>query len=124
MDKPLIVRNRPEGGEYWFREGCFVTELSNSTDDEVLSVARIRVPPGAVTRWHALGGSTERYVILAGQGEVELGGEPARAVDIHDVVVIPPDCPQRIRNTGETDLLFLALCTPHFRPQCYIDLED
>ena len=66
----------------------------------------------------------ERYVILAGQGEVELGDEPAWAVGVHDVVVIPPGCPQRIRNTGQSALLFLALCTPRFTPQRYRDLDE
>lgn len=124
MHRPLVVRNRPERDEYWFREGCHVTELSNSGDDEALSVAHIRVEPGGVTRWHALDDIVERYVILAGQGEVELGDEPARTVSVHDVVVIPPGCPQRIRNTGPAELLFLALCTPRFTPQRYLDLED
>ena len=124
MHPPFIVRKRPERDEYWFREGCFVTELSNSGDDEALSVARIRVEPGGVTRWHALDDIVERYVILAGQGEVELGDEPAWAVGVHDVVVIPPGCPQRIRNTGQSALLFLALCTPRFTPQRYRDLDE
>ncbi len=119
--RALIIRRRPEHDEYWFREGCFVTELSNSSNDEELSVARIRVPPGGQTRWHRLIGTIERYVILAGQGEVELGDQPATQVTTHDVVIIPPDCPQRIRNTGDQDLEFLALCTPRFRPEHYLD---
>ncbi len=48
MHPPFIVRKRPERDEYWFRKGCFVTELSNSGDDEALSVARIRVEPGCL----------------------------------------------------------------------------
>ncbi|HMS81746.1 MAG TPA: hypothetical protein PKC20_19920 [Burkholderiaceae bacterium] len=37
---------------------------------------------------------------------------------------LPPMCRQRIANTGETDLLFLAICTPRFEPGCYESLED
>ena len=124
MEQPQIFSQRPDRDEYWFHEGCFVTELVNSPVDEALSVARIRVPPDGKTRWHALAGISERYVILAGHGEVELGGHPPRPVTAHDVVLIPPDCPQRICNTGAADLEFLALCTPRFVPEAYRDLDD
>jgi mannose-6-phosphate isomerase-like protein (cupin superfamily) len=40
-----------------------------------------------------------------------------------DVVLIPPACPQRIANLGDTDLIFLAICTPRFRPEAYEDLD-
>ena len=40
-----------------------------------------------------------------------------------DVVLIPPDCRQRIKNVGGTDLLFLAVCTPRFRPEAYEDID-
>lgn len=123
-DRPQILRASPLRDEYWFREGCHITELSNSPDDEALSVARARVEPGGQTRWHVLDGITERYVILAGQGEVELGDEPARSVGPNDVVIIPPGCRQRIRNTGDDDLVFLAICTPRFCIESYRDLEN
>jgi hypothetical protein len=38
-------------------------------------------------------------------------------------VLIPPDAPQRIANTGAGDLEFHCLCTPRFRPEAYVDLE-
>jgi mannose-6-phosphate isomerase-like protein (cupin superfamily) len=44
-------------------------------------------------------------------------------VEPGDVVVIPPLCRQRIANVGKTDLVFLAICTPRFRPENYEDLE-
>jgi mannose-6-phosphate isomerase-like protein (cupin superfamily) len=70
-----------------------------------------------------LRGVTERYLILEGQGDVELGGKPPQGVAAGDVVLIPPGCPQRIANTGRVDLIFLALCTPCFKLACYEDLE-
>ena len=33
-------------------------------------------------------------------------------------------CRQRIANTGDEDLIFLALCTPRFRENAYEDIED
>ncbi|MEA3397575.1 MAG: cupin domain-containing protein, partial [Chloroflexota bacterium] len=46
-----------------------------------------------------------------------------RAVSPGDVVLIPPGVSQRISNTGAGDLMFLCICTPPFRPECYEDLE-
>jgi mannose-6-phosphate isomerase-like protein (cupin superfamily) len=109
-------------GEFYFEEGCYITELANSSDDPELSVARARVLPGEKTRWHRLRGTTERYVILHGSGRVEVGEEPARDVGPGDVVRIPPMCRQRIANSGKTELIFLAICTPRFRRENYEDL--
>jgi mannose-6-phosphate isomerase-like protein (cupin superfamily) len=110
------------GNEYWFREGCWITEWANEADSGDLSIARARVAPGATTRWHALTDITERYVILGGTGRAEIG---ARGIDVApgDVVVIEPGEPQRIANTGEEDLVFLAVCTPRFRPEAYCETE-
>jgi mannose-6-phosphate isomerase-like protein (cupin superfamily) len=110
-------------GEFYFEEGCYITELSNSSDDPELSVARARVLPGATTRWHRLRGTTERYVMVEGAGRVEVGEEPARDVGPGDVVRIPPMCRQRIANVGKTDLIFLAICTPRFRRENYEDVD-
>ncbi len=95
-------------------EGCYIIEQLNSADDPACSIARARVPPGVTTSWHRLEGIMERYVILAGQGRVELGDQPPQPVTEGDVVLIPPSVPQRIANTGSGDLIFLAICTPRF----------
>ena len=67
-----ISRYAPER-EYFFVEGCYINELSNSANDPAVSIARARVTPGVTTHWHRLNNTTERYVILEGQGEVEIG---------------------------------------------------
>ncbi len=120
--QPVLLRFRPED-EYFFEEGCYITELSNSAADETVSIARARVPPGVTTQLHSLRGTAERYVILEGQGQVELGDRAGQDVCPGDVVVIPAETPQRITNTGRTDLVFLAVCSPRFRPEAYRDLE-
>ena len=51
-----------------------------------------------------------------------MGGEIA-PVAVGDRVLIPAGVPQRITNTGDTDLEFYCLCTPRFRPEAYVDLE-
>jgi mannose-6-phosphate isomerase-like protein (cupin superfamily) len=117
-----IKRFEPEA-EFYTTEACFVNELSNTPDDPPVSIARARVRPGVTTRWHRVKGTAERYVILEGMGRVEVGSLPPQDVGPGDVVLIPPSCRQRIANTGEGDLIFLAICTPRFVPQAYEDIE-
>ena len=110
--------------EYYTDELCYINELSNTPNDPDVSIARARVQTGISTRWHRLHGITERYVIIEGQGVVDIGDCPAQEVKTGDVVLIPPLCPQRITNTGVEDLIFLAICTPRFEQEAYEDIED
>ncbi len=109
----------PEDGEYFFDEGCHILELSNTPDDPEVSIARARVEPGVTTRLHRLVNTTERYVILQGQGRVEIAGGQPLVVQRGDVIRIPPMATQRISNTGTDDLVFLVICNPRFTSQCY-----
>jgi len=109
--------------EYYFEEGCYILELSNTHDDPACSVARARVGPGQTTRWHRLHGITERYVILEGEGLAELERVESRKLEPGDVIVIQPGQEQRITNLAAVDLVFLAVCTPRFVPEAYEDTE-
>jgi len=109
--------------EYFFEEGCFIKELHNTADDAAVSVARARVRPGDTTRWHRLAGISERYVIVVGTGRVEIGDDAPVTVGPGETVMIPPGIRQRITNTGNGDLIFLAVCMPRFVPQAYEDVE-
>jgi mannose-6-phosphate isomerase-like protein (cupin superfamily) len=105
--------------EYFYEEGCFVLELLNSSEEQELSIARARIKPGVTTVRHRLLDAAERYVILEGEGRVEVGGLSPEKVGPGDVVMIPVRCPQRITNVGNVDLVFLAICTPRFTPEQY-----
>jgi oxalate decarboxylase/phosphoglucose isomerase-like protein (cupin superfamily) len=134
------VHHPDKGEEYPIAERCRILEIWNRPDDPALSVAQARVAPGVTTRWHRLAGTIERYLILTGQGRVELGdltpeivpdrppaspGTPPSVwvVGPGDLIHIPADCAQRITNLGDTDLIFLALCTPRFGHAVYQDLD-
>jgi mannose-6-phosphate isomerase-like protein (cupin superfamily) len=123
MNQPAIRPFDPTT-ETWTPERCHIIELDNSPSDPAVSIARARVEPGVTTCWHRLHETAERYVMLEGHGRVEIGDLPPQEVGRGDVVVIPPGCPQRITNTGETDLIFLAVCSPRFCPDCYEALPD
>jgi mannose-6-phosphate isomerase-like protein (cupin superfamily) len=122
MKWPDINLYKPEN-EYYFTEGCYITELWNTAADPDLSIARARVIPGTATKWHKLEGIAERYVILEGRGKVEVGNLPPGDVGVGDVVAIPADTPQRITNTGSEQLIFLAICTPRFIDVAYKDAD-
>lgn len=110
--------------EYYFEsEGCWITEWWNTPEDEAVSIVRARVEAGVTTRWHRLRGTAERYVVLGGRGRVEIGDAPPRELGPGDVAAIPPGVAQRIENTGAGDLVFLAVCTPRFRPEAYESVD-
>ncbi len=118
------IRRINPGSELYMAEMCYINELSNSADDLDMSIARARVKAGVTTRWHRLADIAERYVILEGAGLVEIGNMAPQEVGIGDVVLIPPNCRQRISNIGCIDLVFLAICTPRFCQTAYEDIED
>jgi mannose-6-phosphate isomerase-like protein (cupin superfamily) len=114
---------RWDGGKECFTgEQCFITEMAGAGNDPSCSVARARVGPGRTTRRHRLRGVVERYIILEGEGNVEVNGEPA-AVSPLDVVLIPEGAAQRITNTGPGELIFLCICTPPFTADAYVDCD-
>lgn len=121
--KAAIFRATAAGPEYYFEEGCHILELLNSERDPSVSIARARVQPGQTTRWHKLENVTERYLITSGQGIVEIEGlEPAH-VSAGDAVLIPAETAQRITCSGDSELVFYAICSPRFTPDCYRSLE-
>ncbi len=118
------IKKQNLSAEFFTSEKCYITELSNTPDDQEVSIARARLEPGVRTRWHRLKGTAERYYILAGRGCAEVGKLPPQEVTAGDIVLIPPMCPQRIANIGSEDLVFLAICTPRFSNAVYEDVED
>lgn len=121
MSMKTGLRRPDESAEFFTDERCHILELSGGADDPALSIARARVEPGVTTQLHVLD-IAERYVVVSGRGEMEVGGDVA-PVGPGDVVLIPAGTPQRIANTGEADLVFYCLCTPAWTPDTYRALE-
>ena len=109
--------------EFWTDERCHIIEVSNSDNDSEVSKARARVESGVTTAWHRLKDITERYYILEGEGVVEIGDLTPETVTVGSTVIIPANVRQRISNTGDNDLVFLAICSPRFVIEAYEDLE-
>lgn len=119
----MKIKNNQNTEEYFFEEGCYITELWNENSDAAVSIARARLRPGETTKKHALNATIERYLVLEGEGRVFIGTDNGQPVKKNDVVVIPAATSQYIHNTGEYDLVFLAICTPRFLQENYQALE-
>ena len=104
-------------------ERCAIVEMRNTPDDASCSIARARVERGVTTQLHRLRGVSERYVILEGEGVVEVDGVRSPVAPL-DVVFIPAGAAQRITNTGPSDLTFLCICLPRHVPECYETLGE
>lgn len=111
-----------EDDEFLSAERVHILEAWRSPLDPALSIARARLAPGATSAAHRLEGTDERYLIVAGSGRVVVPGLGPRTVRPGDVVFFPSGQPQTITNTGETDLVFYAICTPPFEEDAYVAL--
>lgn len=118
----IVDHFRPET-EFYIGERCYITELHNTGLDPGCSVARARLEPGVTTKLHRVQDTIERYVIIEGEGEVEIDGGAPQAVCPMDIVNIAAGAVQRITNTGARDLIFLCICTPRFVAQNYVDCD-
>lgn len=117
------IKKASHAVEFETDERCYITEIANDDGDERVSIARARVAPGVTTAWHKLTDTGERYIIVQGQGRVQLGeGDPVPVVE-GDVVRIPAGIAQRIENNGAVDLIFYAVCAPPFDNKEYVCLE-
>lgn len=105
--------------EFPTAELCHITEIFNIAEHPHLSIAQSRVEPGITTVNHRLRDTNEWYYIQRGTGEMFLDSVSIGQVTTGDVVFIPANTPQYIRNTGLEDLLFLCVCTPGFRAETY-----
>ena len=121
MDIKYITTD--ESQEFHTDERCHILELLNHQDDRSCSVARARVEPDVITAWHRLKDTTEIYYILSGEGVMEIGDNFTQEVRKNDLIKIPKNTAQRIKNVGTEDLLFLCICTPAFGAECYESLE-
>jgi mannose-6-phosphate isomerase-like protein (cupin superfamily) len=106
-------------------ERCFIYENWGyvSEGDKAVSIARARVESGVTTKAHHLDGIQEIYIIIKGNGKVQIGSLELTDVAEGDTVVVPAGVSQRITNIGKTDLIFYCICTPAFTEDRYHDEE-
>jgi mannose-6-phosphate isomerase-like protein (cupin superfamily) len=119
-----MIKKTEAGTEYYTKERCYITELHNTELDPSVSIASARVTPGVTTAWHSVSSTEERYLITHGKGCAETDDTCGVFLNVGDSIIIPAGARQRIRNTGETDLIFLCICTPRFDWVNYNSFEN
>lgn len=76
-----------------------------------MTISRYKVDVGDSVSLHVHTGKAEYWVIVAGNGTVQIG-EAQFPVEEGDVVVTPPHVPHALHNTGTVVLDFLNLVKP------------
>ncbi len=79
------------------------------------SLAHAVVKPGKSSLPHKLK-TSEVYYVLEGDGIMHVDNESAK-VHSGQTVYIPPNSFQYIQNTGDSDLKFLCIVDPAWRPE-------
>ncbi len=114
LSKTLKTEN-PD--EYWMDEGIFVKEIVNTPTISGFSLARCRLPQGAITRNHRLN-VAETYIIEDGNAMIYLDQQPYKVMK-GDIIPVAIGQSQYIKNVGNGDLIFLVHCTPRFTMDQY-----
>lgn len=117
MNNQIFKENAEK--EYFSGEGCFINELFNEANNNGASIAKAAVEPGMLTENHLLKETDEWYYILEGRGEMFLDGKMIGVVSKGEIVHIPKNTPQFIKNTETTKLVFLCFCVPAFKSEVY-----
>jgi mannose-6-phosphate isomerase-like protein (cupin superfamily) len=76
------------------------------------SLAEASLPGHAATRRHYHANSEEIYLVLEGEGELEVD-EEVRAVGAGDAILIPPGSPHRL-TAGQDGVRILCCCVPPY----------
>jgi mannose-6-phosphate isomerase-like protein (cupin superfamily) len=99
-------------------DNSVLRELLNPSKEKIAirySLAHAIVKPGEITLAHRLK-SSEVYYILEGEGEMYIDEEKEK-VSAEQVIYIPPNSVQRIKNIGKSDLVFLCIVDPAWKTE-------
>jgi len=92
------------------------------SDDSLITVAEVSVPPGGATSAHQHKRTEEVYVVVRGVGSMRLDDD-VRDVAPGDCVVIPRGVVHEIRNERDDELVFVAACAPAVDPTDFYDVD-
>jgi quercetin dioxygenase-like cupin family protein len=75
----------------------------------------VRLKPGAAVGWHSTATNEEQLVVLHGQGDALIEGQPARPFNSPIAVYFPPATRHNVTNTGSSDLEYVYVVAPHIK---------
>ena len=79
------------------------------------SIAEITIPPGGTAEPHFHKKTEESYLILSGLATIQIQGE-LLSLTAGEAVLIEPGDIHQIKNNGEENLVFIAVCVPAWQP--------
>lgn len=81
-----------------------------------VSMAHVIMNQGNVSLWHRHSQMSEIYFVLGGEG-ILYHGDKRLIAKGGTCLVLPPNTPHKLQNTGDGDLEHLVLATPPFNPE-------
>jgi mannose-6-phosphate isomerase-like protein (cupin superfamily) len=102
-------------------DGTILRELLNPLRDGAelklgYSIAHALIKPGFASYPHRLTRASEVYYFLQGKGVMHVEDQQFD-VSVGTVVYVPPNARQTLENTGDTDIAFLCIVDPYWRPE-------
>lgn len=114
----MFIKDLKDCEEFLAGDNTLLRELLHPAKTDLgirYSLAHAIVEPGKTSQPHRLRVS-EVYYILEGEGIMHIDDESAK-VRPGQAVYIPPGSRQNIKNTGSSDLKFLCIVDPAWRPE-------
>ena len=114
----MFVRHLTDCREFIAGDDSILRELLHPEKSDLkihYSLAHATVSPGNKTQPHRLA-SSEVYYIMAGEGRMHVDDETVE-VGANCAIYIPPRAVQYIENTGRSNLEFLCIVDPAWRPE-------
>jgi mannose-6-phosphate isomerase-like protein (cupin superfamily) len=106
----VLVRNRDrDASPFTTKDGSTIREYLHT---DVQSLAEALLGPGQATRRHYHAQSEEIYLIVEGDGELEVDGE-TRPVAAGDAILIPPGAWHEL-TAGDAGIRLLCCCVPAY----------
>jgi len=113
----LLIKSINHLKSYVTVDKSLIREILHPLNDPVnigYSLAHATLKKGEETSPHTLKESSEVYIILKGSGVMHIDDE-SESVFEGDVIMIPQNSVQHIRNSGKSDLLFLCIVEPYWQ---------
>ena len=100
--------------------GDAIKEILGQDD---ISIAHMTLLPGSKDAAHYHPDIIEAYFILSGTGAMHID-DKSQSVKPNDAILVRKNKIHYIENTGDTDLMFLAICSPAWHPDCSVFVKD
>lgn len=110
----MELRSLADAEPFTTKDGSTIRVLLDSGHGAAnQSLAEAELEPGSETRRHYHARTEELYVLLEGNGELEVEGD-RRAVGPGDAILIPPGARHQITAEADAPLRFLCCCAPPY----------